>query len=102
MNCKDKASIGWFPYVSFSGDVLGIPAREITTPERTVSGVQVKMCVRVVSVMFKSGHQKKLADAADAVSSGVDLFSDFPDPASDILIVEYVIIEEGSPWDLGA
>lgn len=52
-------------------DVLDIPARVITTGNRTARNVQIKKSVRVVSVMFKSAHRRTLAEAVDAVNSVV-------------------------------
>lgn len=59
----------------------------------------------MVSVMFKYGHRKTLTEAADDVSSVVDLFADFSVPASDVVIVQYEIVEDEIvekyfPWNL--
>lgn len=53
-----QASVWWFPYVSFSSDMLDITNRVITTGKRTASDLQVKQWVRVVSVIFKPGNRE--------------------------------------------
>lgn len=96
--------------VSLSGDVLDIPVRGITTRKMTVSNVQHKKLVGVVSFVFKYGHRKRLVEATDAFSSVVYSSADFPDSASDVRIAEDAIKEgtlavkpkrfdvQGRPW----
>lgn len=58
------------------------------------------MYVVVLSVVFKSGYRKTLAEAADDVSSVFDSSADFPCPVSDVSIAEDEIVDEVSPCDL--
>lgn len=81
-------------------DVLDIPARKNTTGRRTVIHVRAKKDVRAVSVVFNSGHQKGLSEAADTVRSVVDSFADFPNSAYDDPNVGDGIVREDSPQDL--
>lgn len=83
-----------------SGIVLYIAARETTTGKRTVSDVDVMRSVGVVSVVFKHGHRKTYAEAANTVSSVVDSSAYFRNPASDVPFVEDEIFEKDLLWDL--
>lgn len=47
-----------------------------------------------MSIYFRTGQRKTLADAADAVSSVLDATSDLPRSASDIFIVEDKIVQD--------
>lgn len=100
MDRKDKDSVRYFLYVSSSGDVLNVSAREITKSKRKASNVQNKKWIGMVFVVFKSRHRKVLGEEADAVSSVVDSSADFPDPAFDVPIIKDEIDEEDSPWDI--
>lgn len=53
---EDEASLGWSPYDSSSSTGLDTPAREFTTSKETVTNVQVKKCVGVVSLLLKIGY----------------------------------------------
>lgn len=68
--------------------------------KRRHSGLRFKKWVGVVSVVFKAGHWKTSADAADIVKSEHDACTDFPDAASDIRIVQDGNVEEDCPRDL--
>lgn len=74
--------------------MLDIPACKTKTSEKTVSDVEAKRWIGVVSVVFKSEYRKILAERADAVSSVVDSFVDFSDPATDAPIVQNEIVEK--------
>lgn len=80
--------------------MLDTKAREPTTSQRTVSDVQLKKSVGVISDVFKPGHRKTFAVAADAVSSIIDTSTDLQNPAPDVFIVENEIVMEYGPWDL--
>lgn len=67
---------------------------------RMVSDVQVKRCVEVLLVNFKTRPKKMVGNAAHAVNSVRDFLVDFPDPADDMPTSENDIIEEDAPWDL--
>lgn len=54
----------------------------------------------MVSVLFKPEHGETLAEAADSFGSVLDSFVDFPDPVSDVYIVDDGVVEEDSLWDL--
>lgn len=80
--------------------MLDLSAHEITTSRRTAKNVRVEKYVGVVSVFFKPGRRKSMAEAADAINSVVALSADFPDATSDVPIVEDKIVEEDTTWDL--
>lgn len=67
---------------------------------RTVSNVQAKKLIGVVTVVLKSAHRKALAEAVDAVRLIVDTSAEFPDRVSEDPIVEVEIFEEELPGDL--
>lgn len=39
-------------------------------------------------MIFQSGHRRKLVEVADAISVVSDVSTDFPEPSSDVPIVE--------------
>lgn len=80
--------------------MLDIPACKITTGMRTASHVPVKKLFGVISDVFKPGHRKSLAAAADAVYFVVKSSAGFPDSAFGVLIVEDKCIGKDSPWSL--
>lgn len=80
--------------------MLDIPSREITKSKMTVSAAQDKKWIGVVSVAFKSGHRRMIAEAFDTISSVFDSFAYLPDPASNAPLGENEIIEADWPGDL--
>lgn len=52
-----------------------------------------------MSVKFKPGDRKTMAEAADAFSSVLEPCTELPDPAADVLIVKDETIEEDAPWN---
>lgn len=80
--------------------MLDITSGEVTKGRITANDVKPKKWVGVISVVFKPNHRKTFAVVANAVSSMVNLFAYFPDPALDVLIVEYEVVVEDAPRDL--
>lgn len=59
-----------------------------------MSDVQPRKWVGVVVVKFKLWHRRTLTEEAGAASSVFDSFPDFPNPLSDVPIVEDGIVEK--------
>lgn len=49
---------------------------------------------------FQAWYEETLSEVAEAVSFVVVSSTDFPDPASDVPIVEDKLFEKDLPWDL--
>lgn len=90
----DKARLQWLTYAGLSSDVRNIPSWKGTTGKRTVSDVQIKSWVGVVSIVSKTGNTNNLAEAAHVVSSVLDDSADLPDLAAEVSILENKTVEK--------
>lgn len=70
--------VGCFLYTNLSGEVLDIPAPEVTFAKRNVDDVQVKRFFRSLPVKFKAGPQNTFEPACVAVNTVHDFSSSFP------------------------
>lgn len=96
MHCEHESPVDWIPYFSSRDEALDIPARETMTVKTTASDVQVQKWVGLISVVLMPGHQKTLAEAANAVRSELESSADFPDLYFDVHFVEDEIA--GKDW----
>lgn len=96
----EKACLESFSYTYPSGEVLTIPAGELTFVKRNADDGQMIRMDRAVSVNFKPEPQKTLEDALAAVSAVYGPLPSFPDQSDAVPIGEDEIDEEDALRDL--
>lgn len=75
------------------GEVLDIPAREITSAQRNIDDVQVRRLVKSVDVKFNPLPGKTLSEARIAVKAAYGFLSEFAGSSDGISVVKDEIFE---------